>query len=307
MTADFGFVPRAALPSGAWDAFVRERPWGWWFHTSAWLEYSLAYAPGSRDASVAAVLGGRIVAALPFVIGSDGRQTHGGQVTPAPLLDSAVVSSVTGDDWNDASSQMWRPGQVPEGGVPVSHVLAETVTHVVDLSRGREAVWAGLRKSYKPLIHKAEREFEIASLSAAPEEACVRAIEVARDVHYTAAGRRTRSAETWAMQARWMHQGYGVLATASRGLDVYGFAYGVRFKDWAYYCSGATLQKNLSHALVWQLMQHMQSDAGYRTRYFEVGHDAETDDEKAKSIAFFKAGFGGERVPVRMLVPGRLS
>ena len=290
-------VPRAALPRGAWDRFVLAHPEGWFFHSEAWLDYALAYAPGSRDASVAIVSGDEVEAVVPAVLATDGSPTYGGQPMAAPLLGDNIDM-----EWEMFPSMRvaWRPGtDIDDITVPSTGTLQRDTTFVVDLWDGDEvAHWRRLRKSYRSLVHQAERDYDIVVASGISQNTQRLVYAVAQDLHVEAAGRRTRSAATWELMTQWASAGQGLVAVAQdRATQAYvGFAYAIRWKHWSYWMSGATLRRNLQHALQWHLMKALMCDG--ETRYYEIGHAADhaaPDDEKAKNIAFFKAGFGGQR------------
>lgn len=293
-------VQRSLLPAGQWDTFVENHPSGWWFHREAWIDYSLAYAPGSVDTSNAIVLNGDVEPTVLGVVAGVTGQTFGGQALPAPLFSDALDFQATGP----YMPLTWRPGECPKGGVPDGHRIVERGTYVVDLRKDESILWRNMRKSYKSLIRKAERTYDLDVFSGSHGAGW--RMQRAKSLHILAAQRQTRSDETWALQADWLRSGNGVLVLAHKDNDPRGFAYAIRWKHWSYYASGATLDENLSHALIWHLMRTMRSDG--QTQWFEVGHEAELGEtKKAHDIAFFKSGFGGDRWPVRMLVPQMVS
>lgn len=300
-------VTRAELPPGAWDAFVGSHPHGWWFHTAAWLAYSLAYTPGAVDRSFAVVSStGRVIGVVPLVV-QEGQLVCGGQVTPAPLLAPAAASRA----YEHASALLGRvlgpialrPGLVPPPGerAPEGWQWSLKGTWVVHLDKPEPELWTGVRRSYHSLIHRAEERFNLLVFGPTNRYAT----DVARALHIKSAGRETRSLATWDLMGEWITTRNGVLAVAIRAdgtNEPVGFAYVLRYKHWAYYASGATLELNLAHALQWQVLKALRCDGA--TRFYEVGHDAEEgESEKAKGIARFKAGFGGRRWPVTELEP----
>ncbi len=285
-------VPREALPPLAWDTFVLAHQDGWWFHTAKWLAYSLAYTPGSVDLSYATVDDqGELTGVVPLVVDPNGDFVNGGQMVSYPLGQAEVVDARLG--------VVGRPGQLIQGVNPGFS------TYVVDLRQDLGALWRNLRKSYKPLINGTQRRLSVATVANATGAGDLSLASVAMDnalaVHVAAAGRQTRSDRTWQLQAQWLANGNAVLCTALAGDKVVGFAYAICWKSWAYYASGASLEDNVSHALVWNLMVATRA-AGMAT-HFEIGHAAsEDDDEKDRSIAFFKSGFGGEAWPVAAVI-----
>lgn len=294
------YVPRADIGDSRWNTWVDRHEHGWWFHRTEWLEYALAYTPEARDFSCAVVereteTEGRAHGLVPLVVTPDDEVVaFGGPPLAAPLsFTEGFVMAI-----KDGAAL--RPGQELADDVPLPDATLhqETrYTHVVDLLDGDEAAhWARVRKSYHSLTRKAQREYDITVHSHTENWGL---IESARLLHIKASGRETRPMRTWVCMSDWMKAGHGVLALARRreGGVLSGFAYVIRYKDWSYWMSGATLDPNVQHGLQWALMNALRCDE--RTRYYEIGPDAdEYDGQKEKGVAFFKSGWGGTRWPV---------
>lgn len=310
-------VPRLALRPGAWDAYVETHPGGWWFHTEAWLAYCLAYRPGSIDRSVALVApNDAVVAVLPLIQEGDAF-TMGGEPGAVPLWNPAVAASAVWEAVEIAAQSAtildmkrvaraafrWQP-RPPDALMP--HRPEETPpgyrwwqwgTFVVDLREDEAVLWRHVRKSYRHLIRRTADPYV-----APPSVGASLTISTAREIHHAAAGRITRSLVTWDLMTEWAASGAGLLAIArgrpGQGLDEsgdVGYAYALRWKQWAYYASGATVVDDVAHALQWALIRTLRADD---RRCYEVGWDVrpgEEADEKARGIALFKRGFGGAR------------
>lgn len=292
-------VQRSSLAPGQWDAFVDGHPEGWFFHTSHWIDYAVAYDATAEDHSVAVFHDGRMVGVVPMTV-SDTGVTYGGQPLAAPLFRPHFNVHIDHIDHPALVAQ--RPGlDLPE--CFAVEVLEETTweTAVVNLQYDEADLWKNLRKSYHALINKAQRTAQIMTIGQTQlVGGCEHPIEEARRLHIASAGRETRPVATWEMMARWMEEGFGVLALAAVGGEMRAYAYAIRYKDWAYYMSGASLEPNLQHALIWQLMRTLRQDG--ERRYFEVGWlERAGDSEKEKNIAFFKEGFGGTRWTVHAI------
>ena len=59
----------------------------------------------------------------------------------------------------------------------------------------------------------------------------------------------------------------------------------IRYKDYYYYASGPSLEKDIQHALQWRIIQYVASQNG---KAYELGW---TDKQKDDPIGFFKRGF----------------
>lgn len=282
-------VSRSAVGAPAWDEFVRGQLWGWFWHSSRWIDYALAYTPGSVDCSSATVQeDGDIVGVTPLVLAPDGAFVNGGQPIAMPLGVAEPVRLLR-------EPRAGRPGQLVDGSISSTRAVR---TSVVDLRKTTVQLWSALRRSYKPLINRARRDYHIevyrsepdALLRAATQRAQARMHE-AHGIHRQVSGRETRSQRTWDLQAEWLRDGYGVLAVAYKGATPRAFTYTIAWKDWSYYASSASLDGSVSHALVWESMLLLRA-AG--VSYFELSHGLHAESPKDRSIEFFMSGFGGD-------------
>jgi len=166
--------------------------------------------------------------------------------------------------------------------------------HIVGLAPDRDTLWRRVRKSYKPIIHKAEREYDILLCHPADMDAF-------RRLHAIDAGRETRPRETWDMMAEWVDRGILVLVgakprghaaqrTAGAGPAASTTKYS---EDWvafaafytcepAYYGHAASLVKNVNHALVWRAMLELKQRGCRRLDMGEI-------DGSSRDV--FRSGF----------------
>lgn len=187
----------------------------------------------------------------------------------------------------------WHAYEVAYGDEPGtrSRLLASATwqTCVVDLTQDDAVLWKHLRKSYKSLIHKAERTYQILNMRDA-------ALPLCHALHDEVAGRVTRSQETWDLMAQWLRQGYATLTVAASEGEVVAYVYCCVYHQWAYYASGASTVDNVSHALIWHTMRYLKGEG--IARVLELGWQGEAADIKGKNIEKFKRGFGGTAQPV---------
>ena len=157
------------------------------------------------------------------------------------------------------SSPAWRAYEAI-CQVPISRIdeLARATwqTQVVDLSQDETALWRGVRKSYKSLIRKAEREYRLRDGSAYDVQM------PCRHLHFLEARRHTRPAESWQLMAQWVENGHGyaVVAWSERPSPLgphrhitymplkvpRAFVYFLIHRSWAYYASAASLEPTCS-------------------------------------------------------------
>jgi hypothetical protein len=158
-------------------------------------------------------------------------------------------------------------------------------TQVIDL---RTHKWSDVRKSYRSIIHRANKDYDIVRCST---------ITPFMLAHISAFG-TTRGIETFKVQERWMDAGhamaicaYPVLSTLRPSPQT--AALWIVYQGKAYYASGPSKDLNVQHAIMWQSLCWLKLEG---ITLAEIGVvDGETDKEK--NIGFFKTGFGGEAKP----------
>jgi len=161
-------------------------------------------------------------------------------------------------------------------------------TVVLDLTKTREQLWQGVRKSYHSIIHRAEE------LSCIEESQSIMPFRI---LHHEVFG-NARSEQTFIIQQQWMKQGNAMSVVASIKADEgtqanIAAALWILYEGCAYYASGPALKKNVQHAVIWKSLELLKAKG---IRLVELGQiDGET--EKEKSIGVFKAGFGGTVQP----------
>jgi hypothetical protein len=302
------FRARAQIEPDAWNAFVERHPHGWFWHTSHWIDYSLAYTPGATDRSYALLDDeGLVRGVVPLVLDPRwARLVHGGQITPAPLFDFAIFNRSVANAASEHSAALLggatplpmqlHPSVEPLGRPPNTVRVDRGATYVVDLREDEARIWQRIRKSYKALIHRTERDYDI-GVFRAPWAALV-----AHTIHREASGHETRPDRTWALMEDWTTLGHAFVVLASRkgplayevwpGADAY--AYVICYKRWSYYASGAA-NKVDTHAVQWAAIKALKQSGG---TFYELGHAARPQDtEKDRGVALFKSGFGGGTRP----------
>lgn len=190
------------------------------------------------------------------------------------------------------SSPAWHAYEALHDGPPGtrSRLLATATwqTRILDLSPSEAELWTGLRKSYKALINGANRQlnFRLATDT-----------EIARVLHLRCAGRVTRPLATWQLMTDWLAAGAGLLVLAYDGAAPLAFAYAIRHADWSYYASGASVDDDLQHAVIWHALMALKARG---VRWAELGWRGQAQDPKGQSIEHFRGGFGGRDEPARL-------
>ncbi len=320
----------AAPPDAEWDRFCLASPDAWFWHTSGWRDYTVAYRPdlASRSRSFVVTDGGEVVAAVPLMVERHGTATRlsfgGGDcwapalvdgLTPAGRADAlrialAHVDRVASDD--GAVRASFRLSPLSAGGGSCAPFLAETTragyadvgaaATVLDLSLPLDAILRGMRKGHRSDIARAARAFTVDITDATTDPASP--FEEYRLLHAKAAGRVTRPARTFELMRDWIVHGTGVLLTARLDGVAVSCAYLNVFRDGAYYSSAATdpfIREPAGHLLQWAAVEWLQRRG---IRRYELGLQQfgplpyDVPSAKELNIARFKRGFGGNLVPV---------
>lgn len=276
-----------------WDAFCAAHAASTFWHHSRWLAYCEAYRTSNQNLSFAVMDEDHIVGVCPLML--EGGEFRGGGAPLGAMLTNGTVGACV-PLYQELARLASTHGQTrylgrtrPDPDELVTDVSWQT--SVIDLMPREHQLWEKLRRSYKSLIHRAEDTYRIEEVPGLVGDMCCR--HILRMVHAEAAGRVTRHVDTWRLMGEWMRDGYGlaVVAYTDAG-QCAGFVYCTIYKGFAYYASGATLEKNMSHALLWHAILACKRRG---VSYFEVGWLArEGDSPKDRAVAHFKEGFGGE-------------
>lgn len=168
---------------------------------------------------------------------------------------------------------------------------------VVDLQRSEEELRRGLRKSYRSLVNWGIRELRPTIVDRLNVDWTH--IEAFRLLHIEAAGRETRSKESWYKIFDWVKNERAFLVFGQ--LDGRYVTAGLFEYDSNNCLYGVSASKRelfdrpMSHAVIWTAMLHAKEIG---CRYFELGQrfflSCSTATRKEINIGRFKSGFGGE-------------
>jgi hypothetical protein len=159
-------------------------------------------------------------------------------------------------------------------------------TRIIDLSVSPDVLWSSVRKSYRHLIRD--------SSITVTEERNNHTRQLCQDLHLKASGRRTRPSDSWVYQDSFVLSDDASWFVAREGKNPVGFAYILRWKEYAYYASAASLAPNVAHPIQWAVIKHLKA---LGVQYYEMGHQGATETEKGANIEFFRRGFGGQDFP----------
>jgi hypothetical protein len=166
---------------------------------------------------------------------------------------------------------------------------------VIPLEPPEEILWSRVRKSYKALIHKGEREFQTRLV----DTACITLedIEAFRKLHMEVSGRETRPHASWLKQFEAVKAGEAFIILTYMDDALVGAAYFILSPVRCLYGVGAyqreLFDKPLAHVSLWKAMLEAKSRG---CAFFDTGRchfPFEHVSDKERNIGLFKRGFGG--------------
>lgn len=181
------------------------------------------------------------------------------------------------------------------GGIP-----AVNTTQVIDLTGDAEALFSELSKSFRWSVNWGKKNLTLRLLDRStitPAD-----LEAFRALHIEAAGRETRSEDTWAIQYEMVKGGEAFACMGDLDGRLVTAALFPHSPEHCYYGVSASrrelFDKPLSHVLIWQAILHAKRTG---CRWFETGdirypYQSPPPSPKELSISTFKRGFGGETV-----------
>lgn len=178
------------------------------------------------------------------------------------------------------------------GDVPDGYEIITRRTQVIDLSYPLETLWAGVRKSYHSIIHRANEEHCISEHSYG-------GIGFYQRLHAVACNGQPRCDETYRCQENWLRDGYGMLVMARAAMSgkFAAASYWIVYKNCAYYMSGPSIEKNVQHAVIWHSLELLKARGIMKAELGQIGGDT----LKEMNIGKFKVGFGGHAEPFQIV------
>ena len=165
----------------------------------------------------------------------------------------------------------------------------------IDLRQSVESIKSDFRKSYKPLVNKALKEWDVKVC----EENVDQAFEEFKDLHFEAAGKQTRSKESWSIQRKQIEDNEAFLVTVRDGNLLIGAGFFNFSRDIGAYSVGAykrdLFDKPIGHAVQIVAIKKLK-DLGCKTYILgqkAVAISSSALSQKEASISHFKEGFAG--------------
>lgn len=317
------------------EEFLSIEPDVWFQHTKTWRDYTLAMrAFGSEDLSFYILENKKIVAFIPlvkeyiyeeedknefFMAGfpsvypvfsntlSSNNKDKIEKIVFKELFELANCSDI------DYINMYVNPlsGQVLDNSLRINPLpkfgFNDTTisTNILNLSNEESSLFRNFRKGTKSDIKTAQKNgFEIVVYddSSISDEI----FSKYKDVHFKAAGRKTRPDQTWEIMFEWIQKSSSILALTYKDTEVISAQLVNIFDKRAYYQSGATIpeyqrQTGIGHLAQWEIIKYLKVK-GFA--FYELGWNwypnisQEIADSKMLGISRFKAGFGADIYPL---------
>ena len=165
----------------------------------------------------------------------------------------------------------------------------------IDLQKSIESIKLDFRKSYKPLVNKALKEWDVKVC----EENVDEVFKEFKDLHFEAAGKQTRSKESWSIQRKQIENNEAFLVSVRDGNLLIGAGFFNFSRDIGTYSVGAykrdLFDKPIGHA-VQMIAINKLKDLGCKTYFLgqkAVALSSSVSSKKEASISHFKEGFAG--------------
>jgi hypothetical protein len=329
-------IPLDAQNRKAWNEFCLQSPDAWFWHTTDWLEWNLAYRPELRSRSLSFLCreGSKILAVAPLILTEheDGARkwkafSLSGNHLPGPALPPGISSAerdgimefVFGgiddiaEELGVAHSKFridaLRPNVVEPRYAPYNSLLKHDLidctegTQLIDLRLSRSELRDGLRRNHVRSIEKGKELFSIKLHSG--RDLTDAKFEEYVAMHGRAAGRVTRPRSTFNMMRSWIQSGRGLVAEAlTKDGVTAGFELYILYKKSAYGLSACNEPEYehlpIRHQIEWEAMNWMRKQG---VQFYEIGPQHfgilpyDFPTPKNIGISHFKYGFGGETVP----------
>ena len=169
----------------------------------------------------------------------------------------------------------------------------------IEINKSEETLWSDVRTSYKSLINWGLRELAIDVYT--KDNINLDIIDAFRKLHFSEAGRETRSRESWQLQLEAVKENEAFIVTAKNSGELVSAGYFIIHKVHCFYGSSASkyqlVKKPLFHSIMWTAILHCKKR---EIIFFETGLQYTKQqiienkiDSKVVNIAKFKSGFGG--------------
>ena len=320
-------IPLTGNLYGDWNDFINISD-GWFWHSTKWLDYTLAYKPELNSTSLSFLImeNSEILAICPLMLENINgvlEFSFGGSPIWSPAfsntLSSKKIERVTTEIFKHVdklalehniarASFAIYPLSNPSHNYLMKYGFLDISlnTQVIDLRHDLKYLHSDLRKGHD---YDIDRGLKVLKTTVFTKDNISRNIfdDYCR-LHELDSGRKTRPQITFDMQYEWIKEGNAILLRASipsiTGESVVGFSYIFTYKDKAYYGSACSHPEfsnyPIGHVLTWKTIEWLKEHdfTEYELGWQQYKTLFEIPSKKEMSISHFKKGFGGTTFPL---------
>jgi|APSaa5957512535_1039671.scaffolds.fasta_scaffold14275_2 hypothetical protein len=178
-------------------------------------------------------------------------------------------------------------------------------TNILKLEKDKDVLFRNFRKGVKSDIKTAIKNgFETKVYDHG--NITRKIFDIYKNIHFQAAGRKTRPDKSWDIMFEWIQKGVSILAITTKEDKYISTQFVNVYNKKAYYQSGASKpeyerERGVGHLAQWEIIKYLKSND---ITYYELGWNwypnisQEVASEKMLGISRFKAGFGADIYPL---------
>ncbi len=304
-----------------WDKFCWESDDCWFYHTTDNMKYSLEYC--RKDTELLAFYiedGNENILSICPLMRYKNKLSFCGSESPNPALQNSLSAQLSKKLLRQMFSKIDEIAMNSEldecimclDPLAKNHLTQFTYnylmkygyenvslnTQIIDLDKDERTLWGEIKKSHRNEIKKGNTKFKIVMYE--PFKNNLKHYEVFKNLHFLAAGRKTRPDETWDLQYKWMLQGNTVLSIAYLEDQPVGGILASLYKNNGVYAISANHpdygEFPITHSIQWEMIKWLKQN---RYRYYVLGIQYFSEQpyshptHKDIDISLFKRHFGG--------------
>ncbi len=314
-------IKKLYLNDPKWDEFCLESDDCWYWHTIDWMEYTMEYT-GSDSELLAFYIedGNADILAICPLIREKNKLTFSGSFGPNPAfrnnLSKKLSNKLIGQIFSRIDSIALEKGL--KACIMSLSTLAKNFlnpfnynylmkygfenislnTQILVLDKDERTLWGEIKKSHRNEINRGKNQITFSIDYPFSEDDQM--FKDFKQLHFLAAGKKTRTEKTWEIQYQSKIKGNAVIILAYKDDIPIGGIYSILYKDGAYYGISANHPDHehlsVSHSIQWELIKWLKQN---RYRYYELGYQYFSDqpfshpNQKEIDISLFKRHFGG--------------
>jgi len=314
-----------------WNKFCLNSNDAWFWHTTDWIDYLLAYGVKKQSHSLSFFIkdGPTVFAICPLVV-SQNESRKEFACKGFPIDSPALVNNLSKKRHLKILKlafahidKLALKHRVKKALFKISpetknflyqktlkfnflnmfdFIDASSMTQILNLKKPKAQLWREIKKKQRHEIKKSIKNFKVKifnNKNYSPE-----IMKQYRKLHQKASGRQTRSVKTFRLMFDWIKKKEAILLRSTYKEKAVGFILLNIYKNAAYYHSACNdpefKKKSISHSLQWEAIKWLKR-SGFE--FYNIGEQKispqiySLPNKKEKNISYFKRSFGGETFP----------